>query len=93
MRAVGQSYPPLGLDRFHMMWNIPCMGHAYFIEQLGGSATVARVAGVSFKVADNWRRRGIAYPYRPRIARHAQEANVPLPDGFLDPPGDIKRSN
>jgi len=56
-----------------------------FIEELGGSATVAEHLGLEVNVVSNWKKRGIAWPWRPAVAELAKKAKVQLPKGFLIP--------
>lgn len=63
-------------------------GHASLIEQLGGSARVAELLGMSGarpdSTVDNWSRRGIAWHWRPRFAEIARTEGVALPADFLE---------
>lgn len=59
--------------------------HDDFIKALGGSGAVAKYCGVGVQVANNWRSRGVAWPYRQTVATLASIKKVSLPEGFLDP--------
>lgn len=56
-----------------------------FIEELGGSAKVAEELGLPVNVVSNWKKRGIAWPWRARVADLAKRSKVSVPKGFLNP--------
>ena len=55
-----------------------------FIQQLGGSGYLARELGLPLSRVSMWRVNGVAWRWRPAVARIARRKKVKLPDGFLD---------
>jgi hypothetical protein len=66
--------------------------HSILIDRLGGTVAVAKAAGARAgeplrpQSVTQWRKRGIAHPWRPTIAAMAQDANIEVPADFLRPP-------
>lgn len=59
------------------------MTHSQLIDALGGTASVAGAMQLSMPTVSNWRKRGVSWPHRMRIANMARKMRVGLPDGFL----------
>lgn len=57
--------------------------HADLIVALGDTSTVATTLGLRDNRVSNWKQRGIAWRYRPRVAALARRKRVALPEGFL----------
>lgn len=60
------------------------MSHADFIDAIGAPTVMAETRQGRTAVA-NWRARGVPWRWRALLARVAEEQEVPVPDGFLDP--------
>ncbi len=60
------------------------MAHKFLIEKLGGTVALALALSVSPQNVTNWKRRGIPWKYRNRIAMMAMTQRVKLPDDFLE---------
>ncbi len=60
------------------------MSHDIIIEKVGGTARVAEAFGLPTQNISNWKRRGIPWKYRNKIARMAMVARVRLPKDFLE---------
>ena len=60
--------------------------HTDLLRRLGGPYQVAKMLRLPRANVYHWRNRGIAQSWRREVARLAEEAEEPLPDGFLDPP-------
>jgi hypothetical protein len=59
---------------------------AKLIDHLGGSVKLAKRLRLKHAEAVmNWRRRGIPWRWRPRLARMAERVGFQLPKNFLNP--------
>lgn len=56
-----------------------------FIEQLGGSGFLANELGLKQSRVTMWRVNGVAWRFRPAVAKIARRKRISLPAGFLDP--------
>jgi len=61
------------------------MTHSAFIELLGNTGKVAAALGQNETTVSNWKKRVVPWRWRPAVAVLAKDAEVELPDGFLDP--------
>jgi|TARA_Y100000296_G_scaffold63416_1_gene73840 hypothetical protein len=61
------------------------MDHFIFIESIGDTGAVAKTLGFKLSRVSNWKRNGIPWKYRLRIADIANERGVELPKNFLRP--------
>lgn len=61
------------------------MTHAEFIDAMGGATKVARLLGQERITVQSWKRRGIAWQFRPTLAELAKREHVALPEQFLVP--------
>lgn len=57
--------------------------HTQMIDRMGGTAAVAAALGQTQSTISNWRRRGIPWRVRPRLARLAVRRGIKLPVNFL----------
>lgn len=58
--------------------------HADLIDKLGGAAQLAADLGISSQPrVSNWKRRGIPWRFRVRVAALAKQRDVPVPNDFL----------
>ena len=57
--------------------------HSKLLEDLGGTATVARELGITANVVWNWAQRGIAWPWRAEVAALALKRGKSVPAGFM----------
>ncbi len=60
------------------------MTDAQVIDTLGGSTRVARLGGWSVSQVNNWKKRGIAYRMRRKVAVMLVDAGKPVPFGFVE---------
>jgi hypothetical protein len=61
------------------------MSHDRFIERLGDSLVVAKSLGIPVNRVSNWKRRGVPWHWRHKVAQMAKEQDIALPAGFLTP--------
>lgn len=57
--------------------------HSRFIDQLGGTAAVARITEQDMRVISNWRSRGIASRWRKPLAKLAERKGIAVPSRFI----------
>jgi hypothetical protein len=57
--------------------------HEALIVALGDTGAVADELGLMDSRVSNWKQRGVAWRYRPKIAALAKRKRVALPEGFL----------
>ena len=53
------------------------------IDVLGGTLKVARDCGASKSMVSNWRKRGVAWRYRGRLAENAAYLKIAIPSSFV----------
>lgn len=59
------------------------MNDTEIIEALGDSQAVGRLFGLARNTVTNWKTRGIAWEYRPRVQAHAIRQLIAVPPDFL----------
>ena len=59
--------------------------HEKLIDDLGGYQWLAVQLGLKQNRVRMWKVRGVAFDYRPTIARLATERRVVIPENFLEP--------
>jgi hypothetical protein len=60
------------------------MEHKKLIDELGGSTAVSRDLGAETpQVVSNWRRRGVPWRWRVKVAALAKKKRVKVPAGFM----------
>ncbi len=57
--------------------------HSELIEKLGGSRVLADEFELDQSTIPCWKRRGISWRYRPKVAALAKRKRVALPEDFL----------
>ena len=66
------------------LWHKPYM-HTKFIDSLGGYKWLAAQLNLKPNRVRMWKSRGVAWEYRPTLARMAMTGRIDLPKGFLEP--------
>lgn len=59
------------------------MNDAEIIVALGDSQAVGQLFGLARNTVTNWKNRGIAWEYRPRVQAHAIRRLIDVPPDFL----------